>query len=148
MPIGLLVFLASCNLKKNKAIQSPSHVYPPIKFEVYFDGCDDVTGFLREAIVNNQTDTSLKAGQFKIPHINASFPNAKSLFPPDCFIGMDTAKLKEIFGEWDYGGKSVDHPAWYILQSRTNRLVIEVWIRDGSIHKFIVSQGSEVSILK
>lgn len=146
--IGLLIVFASCNLSKQKAIQTPSHVYPPIKTEIYFDDCKGMAGFLGEVIVNNRMDTSLKVGQFKIPHINASFANAKSLFPPDCFIGIGTDELKEIFGEWDYAGKSVDHPAWYTLKNNNNVLVIEVWIRGGIVDKFTVNKGSEVSILK
>ncbi len=137
-----MLFIISCTAKKNISTSAKEHDEPLIKSEVYFKDCDSTLAFLKTIIITNDSDTKLKDGYFKIPFINPSYSYAKNLFPEECFIGISGEKLKEIFGRWDYGGTSNNHPAWYLLQSRNNQLAIEVFLRDGIVEKFKVAPST------
>lgn len=136
------ILFVSCGIKKHTNTSVSTSNDDAIKVEMSFTDCDSLCAFLANLIVDGKKDKSLKAGQFKLPYIIPSFEHAKSLFPEKCFIGMTDEELKKIFGNWDYGGKSENHPAWYVLQSRSDELAIEVFIVEGKVEKFKVSQSS------
>ncbi len=135
---SIAVFLMYCCARKNVSSVDAQQDPSLLKSELYFNNCDSVLAFLNTIIVNNNSDKNLKEGYFRIPYIVSKFDNTKSLFLEKCFIGMPEKDLIEIFGRWNYAGTSANHPAWYLLQSKNNQLVVEVWIRDGLVEKFKV----------
>lgn len=137
--LTIATIFMSCGAKKEITSNESQQDTTFLKSEIYFNNCENALAFLKLVIENNDSDESLKDGQFRIPHIVAKFDHAKSLFPEKCFIGMPEKELMDIFGKWDYAGTSANHPAWYILQNKNEQLSIEVWIRDGTVEKFKVA---------
>ncbi|MDZ4682512.1 MAG: hypothetical protein SH848_07455 [Saprospiraceae bacterium] len=143
---GIVALLASCNTQRRTTTGNTHQESSILKTELSFNNCDSVVAFLKTMIINNNSDTSLRAGDFRIPFINSSYENTRSLFPEKCFVGMPADDLISIFGKWDYSGTSTHHPAWYVLKyPYGTKLVFEVWIKDRVVEKFKVVPSSDDS---
>ncbi len=141
--LGIVVLMTSCNTQRRATTGNSHQESSILKTELAFNNCDSVLAFLKTMIINNYSDTSLRAGNFRIPFINSSYENTRSLFPEKCFVGMSVDDLDSIFGKWDYSGTATYHPAWYVLKyPYGTKLVIEVWIRDKVVEKFKVVPSS------
>lgn len=140
---GIAALLTSCHTQRHTTTENSRQEPSMLKAELYFNNCDSALAFLKTIILNNSSDTKLKAGDFRIPFMNSSYENVRNLFPEKCFVGISADELMKIFGKWDYSGTSKHHPAWYVLKyPYGTKLVIEVWIRDGTVEKFQVGPSS------
>jgi len=145
------VLIASCHPKKEvlEVPVSTKSAPPTVKAVIHFDNCDSLRHFLNDIIVTNEEDDSIKDGYFKMRYLLSTYNDTKSLFPPECFIGITEDELQQILGKWKDEALVQSTPVkkalgWYYLDNKGKRFVIEVKIDNKIVTHFTAGPGYEV----
>lgn len=149
----LLLFFSCGTPKSKKNIEVLTHP-PGISTELYFHNCDSLRTFLRTVVVNNDTDSSLPPGQFRLRYINPTYEAAGWLFHSDCFIGLTEEELISLLGRWTEVETSESYLADYYVNYNPSvtfydtfytyrRLAITALLKDSLVWKFSVVPGTD-----